>query len=77
MNNALHIAKSPSQEPLLFACNNDNAVKIYRLPSMQPLQIVKFKQPINYCALSPDGERLVCVSDDRKTEVLDYKYGTR
>ncbi|KAI8468743.1 MAG: WD40-repeat-containing domain protein [Monoraphidium minutum] len=63
VNNALHIGKHSDGSVRLFVCNNDSTVKVYALPSMTAVTVIRTGVPINYAALSPDGQSLVCAGD--------------
>jgi len=63
VNNALHIGYDYSNDLKLFVCNNDDTIKVYRLPSMELVETIHCTVPINYCSLSPDGQYLACVGD--------------
>ena len=63
VNNALHIGYDYSTDLKLFVCNNDDTIKVYRLPSMELVETIHCTVPINYCSLSPDGQYLACVGD--------------
>ncbi|WIA15831.1 hypothetical protein OEZ85_012586 [Tetradesmus obliquus] len=67
VNNALHIAQHSSGEVRLFVCCNDNSIKVYALPSMDAVTVIRCPCPINYAALSPDGQHLVAVGDCNPT----------
>ncbi|KAF8055820.1 SPCC4G3.03 [Scenedesmus sp. PABB004] len=67
VNNALHIAKHSDGEARLFVCCNDSSIKVFRLPSMDGVTVVRCPCPINYAALSPDGAYLVAVGDCEPT----------
>lgn len=41
VNNALHVGKAPNGEMRMFVCNNDETVKVYSLPSMNPLTTIR------------------------------------
>lgn len=63
VNNALHVGKHSNGSVRLFVCNNDSTVKVFSLPQMQTLCTLRTGVPINYAALSPDGQSLVCAGD--------------
>jgi hypothetical protein len=44
-------------------CCNDSTVKVFALPSMSSVTVLRCPCPINYVALSPDGCTLVAVGD--------------
>jgi hypothetical protein len=44
-------------------CCNDSTVKVFALPSMSAVTVLRCPCPINYVALSPDGTTLVAVGD--------------
>ena len=47
----------------MLICNNDETIKIFSLPDMQRITTLTFPTAINYCAVSPDGKKLVVVGD--------------
>lgn len=47
----------------LYVCCNDSTVKVFALPSMSSVTVLRCPCPINYVALSPDGNTLVAVGD--------------
>ena len=69
VNNALKIAKDASHQRRLFICNNDDTVKIFSLTIGALVSMVRCPVAINHCALSPSGELMVCVGDNRNTYV--------
>mmetsp|Transcript_17434 Transcript_17434/g.49023 ORF Transcript_17434/g.49023 Transcript_17434/m.49023 type:complete len:334 (-) Transcript_17434:439-1440(-) len=73
VNNALHIGRDYSGELKLFVCNNDDTIKVVRLPTMEVAATIHCAVPINYCSLSPDGQYLACVGDSH--DVYLYRCG--
>lgn len=67
VNNALRITRDASHTLRLFLCNNDDTVKVFSLESGAMECVVRCPVAINHCALSPDGQRMVCVGDNRHT----------
>ena len=65
VNNALRVDASRSLR--LFVCNNDSTIKIFSLDRGVLLGTVACPAAANHCALSPDGNSLVAVGDDRHT----------
>lgn len=63
VNNALHVAPHSNGEDRLYVCCNDSTVKVFALPSMSAVTVLRCPCPINYVALSPDGTTLVAVGD--------------
>jgi WD40 repeat protein len=51
----------------LYVCCNDSTVKVFALPSMSSVTVLHCPCPINYVALSPDGNTLVAVGDTDTT----------
>lgn len=67
VNNALHVAPHSTGEDRLYVCCNDSTVKVFDLPSMSSVTVLRCPCPINYVALSPDGSTLVAVGDIETT----------
>jgi WD40 repeat protein len=66
VNNSLRVARDAGGIPRLFACNNDDTVKILGLSSGALMGVVRCPTAVNHCAVCPrDGKHLVCVGDDR------------
>jgi hypothetical protein len=53
----------PAGEWRLYVCCNDSTVKVFALPSMLSVTVLRCPCPINYVALSPHGNTLVAVGD--------------
>lgn len=56
-------------EDRLYVCCNDSTVKVFALPSMTSVTVLRCPCPINYVALSPDGKTLVAVGDTDTTHL--------
>lgn len=69
INNSVQIYGDP---PRIYVCSNDGSIKIYDGVCFRLLQIIKHKYPINNCAVSPDGKKLVAVGDT--PHVFQYYY---
>eukprot|EP00882_Tetradesmus_deserticola_P034469 GHRQ01039551.1.p1 GENE.GHRQ01039551.1~~GHRQ01039551.1.p1 ORF type:complete len:193 (+),score=61.16 GHRQ01039551.1:151-729(+) len=69
VNNALHVAPHSNGVARLFVCCNDSSIKVFSLPSMASVTVIRCPCPINYAALSPDGQHLVAVGDCNPTLV--------
>lgn len=69
INNSVQIYGNP---PRIFVCSNDGCIKIYDAECFRLLQCLKHKYPINNCAVSPDGKKMVAVGDT--PHVYEYFY---
>ncbi|KAG0344493.1 hypothetical protein BG004_004445 [Podila humilis] len=69
INNALCISEHLGGTRLLIS-NNDNTIKVYSIPSMEPLTNIALPTAVNYASVSPDGRKMVAVGDS--TEVYLY-----
>ena len=50
--------------------NNDRQLRIFDMPSMRPVEAICCPAPINYAALSPEGDLLACVGDSGETHLF-------
>lgn len=41
VNNALHVGRAPGGDARLFVCNNDSTVKVFGLPAMNALTVIR------------------------------------
>eukprot|EP00899_Mesostigma_viride_P005432 jgi/Mesvir1/14890/Mv05495-RA.1 len=86
VNNALHIVpytpgnafaecrqQGAGDAAFLIASNNDDTIKVFALPSMEHIVNVPCAAAINYTAVSPSGQHMVCVGDSNVT----YLYGLK
>lgn len=62
INNALHICEHLGETRLLV-CNNDETIKIFRLPSMEHIGDIRTSSAVNSVCQSPDGRFLVAAGD--------------
>ena len=69
VNNALRVARDASNQLRLFVCNNDDTIKIFSLGVGALIGLVRCPVAINHCALSPSGQHMVCVGDNRHTYI--------
>lgn len=70
INNSLRIAEGPLGL-LLYVCNNDETIKVFSLPSMEPYTTLEFQESMNYSAVSHDCHWLVGVGDTAKTYLYE------
>ncbi|CAK0785795.1 hypothetical protein CVIRNUC_009006 [Coccomyxa viridis] len=68
--NALHFGRDPRGKLRLFVSNNDRQLRIFDMPSMRPVEAICCPAPINYAALSPEGDLLACVGDSGETHLF-------
>ena len=72
INNALCISRhAPTNTTRLLICNNDETIKIYELPTLQRIASITLPTAVNYCAISPDGRRMVAVGDSNQVFLFD------
>lgn len=67
MLHAVCVCLLAAGEDRLYVCCNDSTVKVFELPSMSAVTVLRCPCPINYVALSPDGSTLVAVGDIETT----------
>lgn len=60
INNSVQIYGSP---PKICVCSNDGTIKIIDGTCLKLIQTINHQYPINNCAISPDGKKLVAVGD--------------
>ncbi|KAI9224427.1 WD40-repeat-containing domain protein [Blastocladiella britannica] len=69
INNALVLTQNPNGpagSTRLLACNNDESIKVFDLPSMQRVANLTLPTAVNYAAVSPDGVNLAAVGDSNQ-----------
>ena len=47
----------------LYVCNNDDTIKVFRLPDMCRLAVIPCPVAINYCAVNADRTMLAAAGD--------------
>ncbi|KAJ3218350.1 hypothetical protein HK099_005092 [Clydaea vesicula] len=47
----------------LLICNNDETIKVYSLPGLQRMASISLPTAVNYCAVSPDGRKMLGAKD--------------
>jgi WD40 repeat protein len=67
VNNAMRIAQDASHQQRLFVCNNDDTVKVFSLSTGSLVSTVLAPVAVNHCAVSPNGQFMVCVGDSPHT----------
>lgn len=65
INNSLCISKVGGESRLLVS-NNNSVIKVYTLPSMTGVTTIQQGVAVNATAVSPDGQFMVTVGDNRK-----------
>ncbi|KAJ3083501.1 hypothetical protein HK102_001038, partial [Quaeritorhiza haematococci] len=55
----------------LLICNNDETIKVYSLPGLQRITSISLPTAVNYCAVSPDGRKMVAVGDSNQVFLYD------
>lgn len=70
INNAMAISNHCGGTRLLI-CNNDETIKVYTLPGLQRVASICLPTAVNYCAVSPDGKRMVAVGDSNQVFLYD------
>jgi hypothetical protein len=63
INNCVHIAEHTGQVRL-FVCNNDETIKVFNLPSMEPAATIELKTAVNggTPSFNPDISPSLCES---------------
>ena len=49
----------------LYVCNNDDTIKVFRLPGMQRVDLICCPAAINYCSVNEQLDLLAAVGDSR------------
>ncbi|KAJ3386037.1 hypothetical protein HDU92_002749 [Lobulomyces angularis] len=70
INNAMCISEHLNGARLLI-CNNDETIKVYSLPGLQRMASISLPTAVNYCAVSPDGRKMVAVGDSNQVFLFD------
>ncbi|KAG0256248.1 cleavage and polyadenylation specificity factor subunit 2 [Actinomortierella ambigua] len=70
INNALCISEHLGGTRLLIS-NNDETIKVYSLPGLEPLTSIKLPVAVNYASVSPDGRKMVAVGDSNEVFLFD------
>ncbi|KAJ1966743.1 hypothetical protein IWQ62_002282 [Dispira parvispora] len=65
-----------SANPHLLVCSNDKTVRIFSLPDLKPMHGITFDEAINCASVSPDGRKLVTVSDSEVVQLFDIRNST-
>ncbi|KAF9974607.1 hypothetical protein BGZ73_001976 [Actinomortierella ambigua] len=61
----------PFHPTSLTASNNDETIKVYSLPGLEPLTSIQLPVAVNYASVSPDGRKMVAVGDSNEVFVFD------
>eukprot|EP00732_Lithocolla_globosa_P001638 Lithocolla_globosa_v1_NODE_851_length_3187_cov_22.354406.p1 type:complete len:323 gc:universal NODE_851_length_3187_cov_22.354406:673-1641(+) len=60
-------------ETRLLVANNEKAIKVFNLPSLDLVETILLPMPVNFCAVSPDGQKLAAVGDTNKVFLFDIR----
>ena len=59
----------------MLICNNDETIKVYSLPGLQRITTLTIPTAVNYCAVSPDGKKMIVVGDSTQIFMYDVRSG--
>ncbi|KAI9321635.1 WD40-repeat-containing domain protein [Dichotomocladium elegans] len=74
INNGLCFSKV-QDEIRLIVSNNDSTVRIYSIPHLRLLHTLDFNVAVNHTSVSPDGQKMVVVGDDKKVHLFAITSG--
>ncbi|KAJ1977812.1 hypothetical protein H4R33_006136 [Dimargaris cristalligena] len=66
----------PPSEPHLLACNNDGNIRVLSLPDLRIIKKIPMLYSVNYASVSPDGRKMVVVTDDQAVKLFDVRGST-
>lgn len=75
INNCIHISSigghGGDDNVKLLACNNDETIKIFDLPSMEHSSTVRLSYAVNGVSISPDGTKMIAVGDSSQVSLFN------
>lgn len=57
----------------LLACNNDETIKVFDLPSMEHSGTIRLSYAVNGVSISPDGSKMIAVGDSSQVSLFNIE----